>query len=139
VREVGGNPDDFPFWALTAKSMQFSWGSNVTLPMIHEVAENVAGHRGVVINREKAAALGIEDGDPVIVSSATGETRGEAELRHGIRPDTILMVGQFGHWVTPIAKDKNLPNLNNVAAMSISLTDNTGSSADLVRVNVRKA
>jgi len=139
VREVGGNPDDFPFWALTARSMQFSWGSNVTIPMIHEVAENVAGHRGVVINRERAAALGIEDGDSVIVSSATGETRGEAELRHGIRPDTILMIGQFGHWVTPVAKEKNLPNLNNLTAMSVSLTDNTGSSADLVRVDVRKA
>jgi phenylacetyl-CoA:acceptor oxidoreductase len=49
------------------------------------------------------------------------------------------MIGQFGHWVTPVAKEKNLPNLNNLTAMSVSLTDNTGSSADLVRVDVRKA
>ena len=46
------------------------------------------------------------------------------------------MIGQFDHWATPYAKDMNLPNLNAVAAMSVSLTDNTGSGADLVRVRV---
>ena len=139
VREVGGNPDDYPFWALTARSMQFSWGSNVTIPLIHEVAENVAGHRGVVMNRRRARELGIANGDPVIVESATGETHGVAELKEGIRPDTVLMIGQFGHWVTPVAKEKSLPNLNAVASMSVSLSDNTGSGSDLVRVNVRRA
>ncbi len=136
VREVGADPDDYPLWALTARSMQYSWGANVTIPMIREVADDVAGHRGVVMNRSAAQALGIGDGDPVRIESATGATRGVAELREGIRPDTILMVGQFDHWVTPYAKDMNLPSLNAVSAMSVSLTDNTGSGADLVRVRV---
>ncbi len=136
VREVGADPDDYPLWALTARSMQYSWGANVTIPMIREVADNVAGHRGVVMNRSAAHALGVGDGDPVRIESATGATRGVAELREGIRPDTILMVGQFDHWVTPYAKDMNLPSLNAVSAMSVSLTDNTGSGADLVRVRI---
>jgi phenylacetyl-CoA:acceptor oxidoreductase len=119
--------------------MQFSWGSNVSIPLIHEVARNIGGHRGVVMNRIRASELGISNGDPLIVTSATGETRGVAELREGIRPDTILMIGQFGHWVTPVAKEKELPNLNAVSALAVSLTDNTGSGSDLVRVNVRRA
>jgi phenylacetyl-CoA:acceptor oxidoreductase len=136
VRERGHSPDAFPFWALTARSMQFAWGANVTIPMIHEVALNVAGHRGVIINRRIAKALGIADGDDVVVESATGSTRGRAELREGIRPDTVLMIGQFDHWATPIAKDLELPSLNSITDLALALTDNTGSSADLARVRV---
>ena len=107
--------------------------------MIHEVAKNVAGHRGVVINRRTAKALGINEGDEVVVESPTGLTRGRAELREGIRPDTVLMVGQFDHWATPIAKDLKLPSLNSITDLAVSLTDNTGSSADLARVRVYRA
>ena len=130
VAELGANPEDYPFWALTARSMQFAWGANVTLPMIHEVASNVAGHRGVVMNRRMAKSMGIGEGEEVVIESPTGVTRGRAELREGIRPDTVLLVGQFDHWATPVAKDLKLPSLNSVTDLSLSLTDNTGSSAD---------
>ena len=139
VREAGGDPDDYPFFALTARSMQYSWGANVGIPLINEVADNIAGHRGVVINRTRAKALGIADGDEVKIESVTGATRGRAVLREGIRPDTVLMIGQFDHWATPYAKDLGLPSLNSVTALSLSLTDATGSSADLARVRLRKA
>jgi phenylacetyl-CoA:acceptor oxidoreductase len=65
--------------------------------------------------------------------------RGRAVLRQGIRPDTLLLVGQFDHWKTPLAKDFGVPSLNTLAQMSIDLTDATGSSADLVRVRLVKA
>ncbi|MFQ5534330.1 MAG: molybdopterin-dependent oxidoreductase [Sphingomonadales bacterium] len=138
AREVGRDPDEFPLWALTARSMQYSWGSNVGIPMINEVARNIAGHKGVIMNRGMAHAQGIKDGDPVEIESATGITRGNAVLREGIRPDTMVMIGQFDHWVTPVAKDLNLPSLNSVSALSLSLTDATGSGSDIVRVKVRK-
>ena len=118
--------------------MQYSWGANVGIPLINEVAGNIAGHKGVIVNRTRAAALGIAEGDPVEIESVTGVTRGHAVLREGIRPDTILMIGQFDHWATPFAKDLNLPSLNSVTALSLSLTDATGSSADLARVRIRK-
>ena len=70
--------------------------------------------------------------------SVTGVTRGNAVLREGIRPDTILMIGQFDHWAAPYAKDLNLPSLNSVTSLSLTLTDSTGSSADLARVSVKK-
>ncbi len=138
VRESGHDPDDYPFFALTARSMQYSWGANVGIPLINEVAGNIAGHKGVIINRTRARALGIAEGDPVEIESVTGITRGHAVLREGIRPDTVLMIGQFDHWATPYAKDLNLPSLNSVTSLSLSLTDATGSSADLARVRIRK-
>jgi phenylacetyl-CoA:acceptor oxidoreductase len=137
--EVGRDPAEFPFWALTARSMQYSWGANVGIPLINEVAENVAGHRGVIINRAAARARGIAEGDPVIIESVADRTRGTAVLREGIRPDTILMIGQFDHWATPVAKDLGLASLNTLTSLSLSLTDSTGSTADLARVKIMRA
>ena len=59
-------------------------------------------------------------------------------LREGIRPDTVLMIGQFDHWATPFAKDLGLASLNSVTSLSLTLTDSTGSGADLARVRVRR-
>ncbi|MBT4115923.1 MAG: molybdopterin-dependent oxidoreductase [Rhodospirillaceae bacterium] len=138
VREAGGDPDDFPLWALTSRSMQYSWGLNVGIPMINEVAQNVSGHKGLIINRGTAEGLGLAEGDPVVIQSVAGETRGYAVLREGIRPDTVVMIGQFDHWKTPFAKDLNLPSLNSLTSMSLSLTDSTGSGADIARVRVMR-
>ncbi len=136
--EVGRDPAEFPFWALTSRSMQYSWGANVGIPLINEVAGNIAGHKGVIMNPAAARKLGIEDGDPVVIESVSGASQGYATLRQGIRPDTVLMIGQFDHWVTPFAKDFKLASLNSVAPMALSLTDATGSSSDVVRVKVSK-
>ena len=65
--------------------------------------------------------------------------RGKAVVRQGIRPDTLLLIGQFQHWATPLAKDFGVPSLNTLATMSMDLTDATGSSADIVRVKVSRA
>ena len=72
------------------------------------------------------------------IESPTGITRGRAVLREGIRPDTVLMIGQFDHWATPFAKDLGLASLNSLTALSLSLTDATGSGADLARVRLRR-
>ena len=118
--------------------MQYAWGANVGLPLIYEVAENVAGHSGIIMNMQSAQKMGINQGDPVVIESATGITHGNAVLRHGIRPDTVLMIGQFDHWATPFAKDLNLPSLNSVTDIALSLTDGTGSGSDIVRVKISK-
>ncbi|MBC5768133.1 molybdopterin-dependent oxidoreductase [Ramlibacter albus] len=138
VREDGGQPAEYPFWLLTARSMQYAWGGNVGMQMIKEVADNIAGHRGVIINTRRAQELGIEDGDPIEVATPARKVSGRAVLRQGIRPDTLLAIGQFGHWATPGAKDFGLASLNELASMSLDLTDATGSGADLVRVSLRR-
>lgn len=132
----GGKVADFPFWMLTARSMQYAWGGNVGMQMIKEVADNIAGHRGVIINTARAHELGIEDGDEVTISTPIRSVHGKAVLRQGIRPDTLLLIGQFDHWATPFAKDSGVPSMNALTPMSVALTDSTGSSADIVRVNL---
>ena len=136
--DAGAKPADYPMWMLTARSMQYAWGGNVGMQMIKEVADNIAGHRGVIVNGATARALGIADGDEVEISTPVRSTRGRAVLREGIRPDTLLAIGQFDHWATPYAKDFGVASLNTLATMSMKLTDATGSGADVVRVSLKR-
>jgi phenylacetyl-CoA:acceptor oxidoreductase len=129
---------EYPFWLITARSMQYSWGGNVGIPLIREVADNVAGHGNVVMNHGAAEKLGIADGDLVEVRSPLNHTKGHVMLCEGIRPDTLLMIGQFDHWATPFAKDFTAPSMNALMPMMLDLTDATGSSADLVKVSVTR-
>ena len=87
---------DYPFWLLSSRSMQFAWGANAGIPMIKEVADNIAGHGGVIINTGWAHEIGIADGGQIEIRSPIGVTTGRAVLRQGICPDTLLMIGQFG-------------------------------------------
>ncbi len=136
---MGGAPDDYPFWLLTARSMQYAWGANVGMQLIKEVADNIAGHRGVIINTAMAAKLGIADGDIVDIGTPKRSVRGRAVLRQGIRPDTLLLLGQFDHWATPFTRDFGVPSMNALTPMSLDLTDATGSGADIVRVRIGRA
>ena len=138
VERTGGRVADFPFWLLTSRSMQYAWGGNVGMQLIHEVAANVSGHGGVIINAGRAAELGIAEGDTVEIATHVKKVRARAVLRQGIRPDTLLLIGQFDHWATPYAKDFGVPSMNSLTPMSMPLTDATGSGADVVRVSVRK-
>jgi len=138
LERAGARPEDFPFWLLTTKSMQYHAGGNASIALMHEVAQNVRGHAGVMINAKTAAGLGIAEGDRIEVRSHIGTTYGRASLVQGVRPDTVVIAGQFDHWATPFAKDLGIPSLNTVAPMSLELTDATGSGADIVRVAVRR-
>jgi phenylacetyl-CoA:acceptor oxidoreductase len=129
---------DYPYWLITTRSMQYAWGGNVGIQMIREVADNVAGHGGVIMNPATARQLGLVDGDLIEIKSPVNATRGRVVLRQGIRPDTVLMVGQFDHWATPLAKDFDVPSMNALTPMLMDLTDATGSSADLVKVAIVK-
>ncbi|MCC6211926.1 MAG: molybdopterin-dependent oxidoreductase [Burkholderiales bacterium] len=134
----GVDPDDYPFWVLPARSMQYAWGGNVSIQMIREVAGNVAGHEGIILNRARALSLGIEDGALLEVSSPVGSVQGRAVLREGVRPDVVLMLAQFGHWKTPFARDFATPSLNSLVPMDMDLLDGTGSTIDATRVRVRR-
>lgn len=134
----GIEPSDFPFWLLTARSMQYSWGQNVSIQLMKEVASNIQGHDGIMMNAGKAAEMGIADGEMVEVESPVGKAQGRARLRHGIRPDVVLMLGQFGHWKTPYAKDMLMPSLNNLTPMLMSLNDGTGSMVNATKIRMRR-
>jgi phenylacetyl-CoA:acceptor oxidoreductase len=136
---MGGAPKDYPFWLLTSRSMQYAWGGNVGMQLIKEVADNIAGHAGVILNAGRAREMGISEGDWLDIATPEHSVRARAVLRQGIRPDTLLLLGQFGHWATPVAKDFGMPSMNSLVPMSLALTDATGSAADIARVSLRKA
>jgi phenylacetyl-CoA:acceptor oxidoreductase len=138
LARAGGQAGDYPFWLLTSRSMQYAWGGNVAVQMIREVAGNVAGHGGVIVNARRAAELGIANGEIVEIATPRAKVRARAVLRQGIRPDTLLLIAQFDHWATPYAKDFGVPSMNRLTPMSLDLTDATGSGADLVRVSLKK-
>ena len=135
----GGWSADRRFWLVASTSMQYAFGATVSQELVRELARNVGGHRGMVINAGVAAQMGIRDGDMVEIASPMGLITAPAELREGIRPDTILAIGRFGQWATPVAKDMGLASFNTLAPISLTMTDATGSGADLVKVSMRKA
>lgn len=118
--------------------MQYSWGGNVAIQLMKELADSVAGHGKVVMNRGSAERLGVVDGDRLEVRSPLNHTEGQVMLCEGIRPDTLLIIGQFDHWITPYAKDLHAPSMNALMPMLLDLTDATGSSADLVKVKITR-
>jgi phenylacetyl-CoA:acceptor oxidoreductase len=130
--------EDFPFWCVTSRSFQYAWGNNAAIQMIREVASNIKGHGGVVMNAKRAAEIGLEDGDWVEIRSPVNATRGHVITKQGIRPDTVLIIGQFDHWATPFAKDFGAPSMNALIPMLLDLTDATGSSCDLTKVKLTK-
>ena len=129
---------DYPYWLMTARSMQYSWGNNADIQMIREAAGNIVGHNGVILNTGLARKLGIKDGELLEIASPLNSTRGHAVLRQGIRPDSLLMIGQFDHWATPLAKTFQVPSMNSLVPMLLDLTDSTGSGADLIKVKISK-
>jgi phenylacetyl-CoA:acceptor oxidoreductase len=129
---------DYPFWALTSRSMQFAWGGNAGIQLMKEVAGNVAGHDGIQINAARARTLGIGEGDRIEVSSPIGSVSGRAILREGVRPDVVVLLGQFGHWKTPVARDYDVPSLNSLVPMHVDFIDGGGSVVDATKVNLRR-
>ena len=70
--------------------------------MIREVAENIAGHRGVIVNVGTAARLGIEDGDTVVfggvkleVIHTPGHTPGHVAVRIRSRGEEAVITGDL--------------------------------------------
>jgi len=118
--------------------MQYHAGGNVDIELMREVALNIRGHSGVIINAGTAARYGIAEGDRVEIRSHIGSTFGAAVLAQGVRPDTLVLLGQFDHWAQPYARNLDMPSLNTIAPMSMELTDATGSGSDIVKVQLRK-
>jgi len=118
--------------------MQYAWGANTAVPLLHEAASDVMGHTGVQINTKTAKKLGIKDGDEIWIESPYAKTKGKAVLREGIRPDVILTTQMYGQFKTPFAKDLKIPNLNQIAPALIELTDESGGSKDHVKVRIYK-
>ncbi len=137
----GRDPKEFPFWLITCRTPLFAWGSNASVPMMLEAAEQILGHAGVAMNRKTAAGLGISDGELIWIESPIGRVRGRAILREGVRPEVLVTTQQFGNWITPLATEKAglWSNMNTITPILHEMTDETGGSSDHLKVKVYKA
>ena len=79
AREVGRDPRGVPVLGLDGPQPCSTRGARTSgFPLINEVAGNIAGHRGVLMNRGGGArARGSRTAPRWIIESVVGETRGE--------------------------------------------------------------
>jgi phenylacetyl-CoA:acceptor oxidoreductase len=129
---------EYDMWLICSRAGQFAWATNAMLPMTSEVSEHVMGLPQVQMNTDRAAEKGLRNGDKVLVTSPWGEIEAELFCRQGIRPDCLVVTQFFGHWMTPLAKDKPWPNMNEIEPNDVWMTDATGSSSDHVKVRISK-
>src|SRR5262249_51012399 len=104
--EQAANDDaSFPLHAVTQRpmAMYHSWGSqNAWLRQI--LSEN-----RLYISRQRAAALGIEDGDWLRVESRNGTLQCRARLMDGVNPDTVWTWNAIGKRSGAWTLDKGAP------------------------------
>jgi thiosulfate reductase / polysulfide reductase chain A len=88
---------------VTPKLALHAEGRGSNIPMVIAQLQPTVGGRGegyLEINPATARARGINDGDRVRITSDVGEI--EATCRHyeGIRPDTVVLPIEYGHWAS---------------------------------------
>ncbi len=83
---------DFPMHAITQRpmAMYHSWGSQ------NSWLRQILGRNWLYINKDRAASLGIADGDWVTVTSHHGQIKGQAKLMSGVNPDTVWTWNAIG-------------------------------------------
>ena len=119
----------------------FAFGKNVGIPWMNELDKHVKGNAYILMNEEAAKARGIKAGYEVWVESEVGRVKREVKLCQGTRPDCVLIVGQFGQWTVPVAKDTHRVTLTSLVPMRYSYSDGMlGNMQSLVvKVKIYKA
>jgi phenylacetyl-CoA:acceptor oxidoreductase len=117
-------PPDYDFYVTTCRPIMFSYGSNLGLPWMNELTlEQFPDQVYIVMNQDTAASRGIKEGDRICLESPVGKVEGRVTLRQGIRPDTLLIAGQFGQWAMPVAKDTGRVTLSSLIPIDPGWTD----------------
>ena len=98
-------PPEYDFYVVNCRVAPTSWGANVGLPWVNEISAQLKGVGDVLMNAKTAKKRGIEDGDEIWIESPTGKIKQKVKLCQGIRPDCLLISGQFGQWAMPVAKE----------------------------------
>ncbi len=132
-------PPEYDLFVTTCRLPQYVNACNVDCALENEVMQQVPGQRDILMNSKTAASKGIKEGDEIWVESPVGKVKGVVTLGEGIRPDTILMAGQFGQITTPVAKDTGRASVNALTPISYEWTDAvTGTMQSTVKAKVHK-
>jgi phenylacetyl-CoA:acceptor oxidoreductase len=90
---------------------------------VNEVAAQLKGVGDVLMNVKTGKTMGIKDGDMIWIESTTGKIKQRVKLCQGIRPDCLLISGQFGQWAMPVAKETGRATISTLLPISIEWTD----------------
>ena len=107
--------------------MQYSWGGNVSIQLIREVAENIAGHGKVIMNHAAAEKSASPTATWSKCARRSTTPKGRVMRCEGIRPDTLLMIGPVRSMGDAVCQGFHAPSINALMPMLLDLTDATGS------------
>lgn len=91
-QESGVGKEDYPLILINAKLREFCHSQHRALPSLRKRHPDPF----IEINTSKAEELGINDGDPVLLSTVHGEITLKAKLTDGLAPDVVCT--QHGWW-----------------------------------------
>lgn len=139
-QEIEQLPPEYDFYVTNCRLATFGWGNNVDIPWMNEVSEHIRGANRVMMNAGAAKDRGIENGDDIWIESPFGKVRQKVCLIQGIRPDVVLIPGQFGHWAMPVAREKGRVSISDLLPVDYKWTDSvTGTQqGQLVKAKVYK-
>ena len=116
-------PPEYDFYVVNCRVAPVSWGANVGLPWVNEISAQLKGVGDVLMNVTTAKNRGIKDGDIIRIESPAGKVQQRVKLCQGIRPDCLLISGQFGQWAMPVAKETGRATISTLVSISTSWTD----------------
>jgi thiosulfate reductase / polysulfide reductase chain A len=97
------HPGGGDLYFVTPKVALHAEGRGHNIPMVIAHLQPTVGGRGeafVEINPTTAAARGISDGDRVSISSDAGTIEARCRVYAGVRPDTLVLPMEYGHWAS---------------------------------------
>ncbi len=116
-------PPEYDFYVVSCRVAPVSWGANVGLPWVNEISAQLKGVGDVLMNAKAAKNRGIKDRDMIWIESPAGKVKQRVKLCQGIRPDCLLISGQFGQWAMPVAKETGRATVSTLVSISTSWTD----------------
>ena len=134
-------PSEYDFYVVNCRVAPVSWGANVGVPWVNEISSQLKGVGDVLMNAKTAKKMGISDGDMIWIESPAGKVKQKVKLVQGIRPDCLLISGQFGQYAMPVAKDTHRATINTLVTVNDDWTDKlVGNQQSLaVKAKVYKA
>ena len=101
--EAPEHPGGGDLYFVTPKVALHAEGRGHNIPMVIAHLQPTVGGRGeafVEINPETARERGIEDLDRVTISSTAGSIEARCRVYAGVRPDTVVLPMEYGHWAS---------------------------------------
>jgi phenylacetyl-CoA:acceptor oxidoreductase len=104
---------------------------------VNEISSQLKGVGDVLMNTATARKRGIKDGDEIWIESVTGKIKQTVRLCQGIRPDCLLISGQFGQWGMPVAKETKRASISTLLPISIAWTDKMTGNQQWIAVKAK--